>query len=192
MRERSQIPDLGPDYRGYWRITDNVVDHVFDEVLTDVIINIVKNDVKTIVDIGCGDGSYTNHFNEKGFTCIGFDGSPLTPELTDYTCYIRDFSNPIDVGKYDLVLSLEVGEHIPLEYEQIFLDNLCRAAKNDIILSWAIIGQGGWGHVNCRNNNYIINQMLMRDFNLDMEKTKILRENCSLYWFTNTIMYFKK
>jgi hypothetical protein len=90
------------------------------------------------------------------------------------------------------VFCLEVGEHIPVQYEQTFIDNVCRAAKNDIVLSWAIIGQGGDGHVNCRNNDYVINQMAIRGFTIDIGKSNQLRNCANLFWFKNTVMYFKK
>ena len=187
------------DYRGYWTSMDEINTHSFDKPLCDAIIKMCKDEkcpwikrLKTIIDIGCGDGSYTTHFNNNGFKCVGYDGNLLTPEISVDSCYVKDFSDPVDVGKYDLVLCLEVGEHIPVEYEQTFLDNICRAAKNDIILSWAIIGQKGNGHVNCRNNDYIINEMLTRKFNLDTDRSNFLRKQATLDWFGATIMYFQK
>ena len=120
----------------------------------------------------------------------GHDGSPLTPELSFGLCKIMDFSVPRHIGKYDLVLCLEVGEHIPIKYENIFLNNICRASVRWICLSWAIEGQGGTGHVNCRNNGYVAGEMHQRGFEMDVDKTKLLREKCSIPWFKNTIMIF--
>ncbi|CAG5124210.1 unnamed protein product, partial [Candidula unifasciata] len=39
---------------------------------------------------------------------------------------------------YDWVVSVEVGEHIPAKFEDIYLDNLARHAKEGIVLSWAV------------------------------------------------------
>ncbi|GAG88294.1 unnamed protein product [marine sediment metagenome] len=178
--------------RGYWTSTQETDTHRFDGSLCVAISELIKNDLKTVIDIGCGNGAYTNAFNSTGFDCTGYDGSPLTPELTNNTCHIKDFSETVDLGKFDLVLCLEVGEHIPLQYEQTFIDNLCRAAKNNIVLSWALVGQGGDGHVNCRNNDYVITEMAMRGFKIDIEKSNLLRSKATLSWFKNTIMYFKK
>jgi 2-polyprenyl-3-methyl-5-hydroxy-6-metoxy-1,4-benzoquinol methylase len=187
-----EVIDHNLDYRGYWTSTKETDTHIFDTSLANATINICKDNIKTIVDIGCGNGKYTSYFNDNGFYCIGFDGSPLTPELTNNLCHIMDFSEPANVGEYDLVFCLEVGEHIPKEYEQIFLDNIIRAAKKDVILSWALIGQQGDGHVNCQNNDYIIREMLLRGFNLDPDKSNFLRKEASLDWLRGTIMYFKK
>ena len=46
---------------------------------------------------------------------------------------------------------MEVAEHIPQQYEQIFLDNLVRLAKEGIILSWGVPGQRGHSHINLKN-----------------------------------------
>jgi len=178
--------------RGYWLSTEETNTHMCDIYLTYAVIHLIKDRLKTIIDIGCGDGKYTKKFNENGFECVGFDGSPLTPELTNNLCKIMDFSEPVDIGKFDLVFCLEVGEHIPSQYEQTFIDNICRATKNDIVLSWAVEGQSGNGHVNCKNNDYVINEMSTRGFEIDKESTNFLREQCKIPWFKDTVMYFKR
>ena len=175
--------------RGCWTTQQEIDTHVFDAALAQLIVFLTP---KTIVDIGCGNGSYTKYFIDNGITCVGYDGSPMTDELTGGLCEQLDFSEPQDIGQYDLVLSLEVGEHIPKRYEQIFLDNICRAAKSDIILSWAVIGQGGDGHVNCRDNKYIVEQMFARNFMIGIDTTEYLRSESSISWFKNTLMFFTK
>jgi hypothetical protein len=49
-----------------------------------------------------------------------------------------------------------VAEHIPPEYESIFIENLISCNRKGIILSWAIPGQGGHGHFNEKPNDYVI------------------------------------
>ena len=55
---------------------------------------------------------------------------------------------------------MKVAEHIPKEFEHVYIDNLVRHAKEGIILSWSKVGQGGHSHVN--------NQNLVNYFNLIM------------------------
>ena len=142
---------------GYWLSEEEVKVHMWDKSLNHAVLQ--AYDVESVVDIGCGDGRYTKYFLEHGMFCVGYDGSPLTPEITGGQCMIRDFSIPVDIGQFDLVLSLEVGEHIPKEYEQVFIDNVCNASKKYICLSWAVVGQGGTGHVKCQNNNDVIGEV---------------------------------
>jgi hypothetical protein len=177
--------------RGIWTSTDETSTHLFDKKLCDAIIKGLNPNM-SVVDIGCGNGAYTMAIREAGIRCVGYDGSPLTEELTNGICKIMDFSYPVKVGRYDVVLSLEVGEHIPVEFESIFIDNLVRASKRFIILSWAIEDQPGTGHINCRNNDYIIDQMDKRGFFYCPEASQILRINSELPWFKDTLMVFER
>ena len=43
---------------------------------------------------------------------------------------------------------------MPPQFEEIFIENLHNNNKYGIILSWAIKGQSGYGHVNEQNNEY--------------------------------------
>ena len=94
--------------------------------------------------------------------------------------------------KYECVISLEVGEHIPKEKEQIFLDNLDRHCKQCIILSWALPGQGGDGHYNEQSNDYIVSEMEKRNYKHWEEASNYFRNSVSLWWFKKTIMVFLK
>jgi SAM-dependent methyltransferase len=179
--------------RGCWTLKEEIDTHVFDESLCEAIIATCNNQgIKSVVDIGCGNGAYTRRILSAGLYCDGFDGSPLTVEMTNFICSVRDFSQRQNIGKYGLVLSLEVGEHIPAEYEDIFIDNLTDAAMGLIILSWAVPGQGGTGHVNCQNNSYIIRQMAERGFFYDSLATQYLRHKATIPWFKNTILTFER
>jgi hypothetical protein len=177
--------------RGCWTDRQEIETHLFDKSLCDAIIEGIDKNL-TCVDIGCGNGSYTMALRDAGINCIGYDGNPLTEELTNGICKVMDFSEPQQIGKFDIVLSLEVGEHIPAQYESRFLNNLRDSSNRIIILSWAIEGQPGTGHVNCRNNDYIIDQMQQRSFNYCKASSLHLRSKSTLPWFSNTIMVFEK
>ena len=56
----------------------------------------------------------------EGFKCEAYDGNPNTPEMTGGIGKVLDLSERFDLGKkFDYVVSLEVAEHIPKEYEEI-------------------------------------------------------------------------
>lgn len=175
---------------GYWLSEDDVKVHMWDKSLNHAIMQ--AYDVSSIVDIGCGDGRYTRFFLDHGIFCVGYDGSPLTPQITQGQCMVRDFSMPVDIGQFDLVLSLEVGEHIPKQYEQTFISNICKASREYLCMSWAVEGQGGTGHVNCQNNIYVINNIEMRGFTFDGVLSANLRNHSTFPWFHNTILCFER
>jgi hypothetical protein len=148
----------------------------------------------TVLDLGCGDGSYVRYLNESPniFMSTGVDGNPNTEILAGSNCWQADLSQPLYLPKpIDLIVSLEVGEHIPVEYESVFLDNVVKYAKKWIILSWAVPGQGGDGHINCRDNDYIIEKMAQRGFIINWEESFKLRAESSLSWFKNTLMVYE-
>lgn len=177
---------------GFWR-TASAEEHRCDTPLADAIAGLLPPGPWTAIDIGCGTGAYTRILNEHGIACVGFDGNPHTKALSGGLCDVADFSEPhAPSTTYDLVLSLEVGEHIPVQFEQVFLDNLVRYARSRIILSWAIPGQSGTGHVNCRDNAYIIEQMRRRGFTHRPLLSESLRAVVTqdLWWFKQTLMVF--
>jgi cyclopropane fatty-acyl-phospholipid synthase-like methyltransferase len=179
--------------RGYWESGRND-SHVYDETLCIHIYNFLKNNtIKSIVDMGCGTGEYSKYFIEKNIVCDAYDGNPNTPQISNGIGKVLDLSVDINLNKkYDCVLSLEVGEHIPKTYEETFLRNICKHTDKYLILSWAILGQIGYGHVNCQNNDYIIKKMREHNFNYEPEISSYLRQNSTAPWFKNTIMVFKK
>jgi cyclopropane fatty-acyl-phospholipid synthase-like methyltransferase len=178
---------------GFWLDTSSD-GHYFDKPLKSEIIKLLKEEkTNSVIDLGCGNGSYAKEFNKEGFSCDCYDGNPNTKELTGGLCSEANLAEEIDFNrKYDCVFSLEVGEHIPKEFESIFIDNLIRHSKALIILSWAVVGQGGRGHINERNNDYIENNFLEKGWKRNKEKENILREKSSLKWFKKTIMVYQK
>ncbi|WP_183574650.1 class I SAM-dependent methyltransferase [Mucilaginibacter sp. X5P1] len=187
------------DKKGRW-INPTLEGHVFDRKLALALARFLKkNGQNPIVDLGCGPGWYVRILREKGLIASGYDGNPYTPGITAQLLADGTFCEQLDLSKrvrfdkrFDTVLSLEVGEHIPEKYEQIYLDNVAKNATNYVILSWAIVGQGGSGHVNCRNNEYVIGQMQKRGFSFDKKTSTYFRERATLSWFKNTIMVFGK
>lgn len=181
------------DSRGFWT-NKNTNEHLFDSSLAHCIVNYLKSlKVKSCVDFGCGEGWYVKFLNENQIKTDGFDGNPFTKEMTNGLCEVLDLSTEFDLGKkYDCVLSLEVGEHIPKEYEWTFIQNIIKHASNFVILSWAIPGQGGHGHVNCVDNSYIKNIFENLGFEHLPFMENILRQTAGLDWFKKTILVFKR
>jgi cyclopropane fatty-acyl-phospholipid synthase-like methyltransferase len=179
---------------GFWEGTEAKSQHCYDEKLSDALLSFFKTEqVKTLCDFGCGMGSYVQHFKKNNLNVSGYDGNPNTPELTNNTCEVLDFSVPIKFDeKFDWVMSLEVGEHLPKKFEEIFINNLHVNNVRGIVLSWAIVGQGGDGHVNCQNNDYIKSILHKLNYINDVDIENMLRKSSKLSWFKNTIMVFRK
>jgi len=179
--------------RGFWE-TQNGEGHLHDRKLLHGLIKLCKTyKQKFLVDFGCGMGDYAKGLCNAGFSCDAYDGNPNTNELTGGIGHTLDLSEPQDMGiMYDMVLSLEVGEHIPVEYESIFIQNLVNHADKMLVLSWAVPGQDGFGHVNCRDNDYIIGKLKDYGFWYDSRWSNMLRRGSLLPWFRQTIMVFHR
>jgi hypothetical protein len=176
--------------RGIWTTPEEVATHEFDLPLCNKILELWSN-VASVADVGCGKGDYVKTLISKGLRCQGWDGNPMTSEISNGICRVKDFSQEQDIGFHDLVLSLEVGEHIPKQFEGQFITNLTKVSIKWIILSWAIPGQGGVGHCNEQSNMYIISEMETRKFRICPSLSLNLRASSTLPWFKNTLMVFK-
>lgn len=181
---------------GFWEGTDADVigGHYYDAGFANTVMEFFKNErVQSVVDFGCGDGKYVKAFQENGINAVGFDGNPDTPKYTNNLCSVLDLSVAHQFAEpFDWVLSLEVGEHLPKQFEDVYIHNLHNNNKNGIVLSWALEGQGGYGHFNERNNDYIKSKFHNLGYTNDIDAENKLRLNSSLRWFKNTIMVFRK
>lgn len=106
---------------------------------------------KTVLDVGCGVGTWTAEFLSRGIDAYGIDGDyvdrrqlRIPPDRFQGV----DLSKPFDLGRrFDMVVTLEVAEHLPQESARGFVASLIR--HSDLILfSAAIPTQTGVHHVN--------------------------------------------
>lgn len=186
------ICDLNKE-KGFWLLDDpESREHRYDVKLSDALAEQFKG--RSVVDLGCGFGKYVENFKNKGIICDGYDGNPYTEKITNGMCGVMDLTERHILDKdYDFVLCLEVAEHIPEKYEGAFISNLHRNNICGIIMSWGVPGQRGWGHVNCRINEYVKGVFIdLLGYTNDLEYEKKLRDVAELEWFKNTIMVFKR
>ncbi|MFA5262191.1 MAG: methyltransferase domain-containing protein [Opitutaceae bacterium] len=145
-----------------------------------------------VVDLGCGRGWYVEALDKAGVPVFGVDGTPGT---ADKGCLYgeADLTEPLGIRPSDAVLCLEVGEHVPAQYQDALLDNICRMAERQVVLSWAVPGQVGHGHVNCQTNEWVTEQMLSRGFSRNLVVETMLRNSVTtLPYFKNTLMAFDR
>jgi SAM-dependent methyltransferase len=184
--------------RGYWEGKEGLPHGVDLGLAKELARFFSKNNADLVFDLGCGNGFYTHYLNNYGgMLCEGYDGNPFTKELAGDNCYVADLSVPQEFGKANWVMSLEVAEHIPEEFEDVFIDNLHRHNTEGIVISWSIPTFGGDGHVNPKENSYVIDKFTKLGYKYDEDSTITLRYSCAGYpnpcwWFGFTIFVFRK
>jgi SAM-dependent methyltransferase len=167
--------------------------HKTDSGLLKALCRLVLYDT-TLVDFGCGDASYAKAIANTGLAVEAYDGNPKVSENTKGFASVLDLSNPFDLGKqFDIVMCLEVAEHIPKKYEKILIDNLVKHVGKSLIISWAVPGQGGKGHVNEQSNKYVLELFQSKNFSFDQTNTTYLRNHVEKWlYFKNTLFVFDK
>jgi hypothetical protein len=152
---------------------------------------------RSIVDVGCGDGTWLTVFRDCGVEDIlGVDGDwvdqlALQIPLESFLRY--DLSQPLHLNReFDLVVSLEVAEHLPKECAETFVDSLVRLGPC-ILFSAAVPRQGGLNHFNEEWQDYWANYFQARGYlALDVIRKHIWNDASVEFWYAqNTILYIK-
>ena len=193
-RLRYAYQDNKTSEAGFW--TDDQRDsHITSQKLKSKLLMFYQRQgVNDVLDCGCGDASYVKYLRDNEVNAIGIDrNNKLIGE--DY--YVdADLSIPLDlkmIGEYSQ--SFEVGEHIPYANMGVFINNICNHSTRGVIISWALEGQGGDGHINEQNNERIISEFGKRGFVYDEISSRYFKnEFYGLYfmYFSDSIMVFKR
>ena len=186
---------------GYWTSDTELSQHMHSPHLSDWIVNFLKDYKDTqIYDFGCGLGNYLKDLEDNGFQKLkGIEADPIK---TDHNFEILklDLATPIQLEEKGIIICLEVGEHIPAQYESIFLENLKNNCDKYLILSWAVRNSGGHGHFNELDNYEVVGRMMQSGFKLLTEISLDARKcfdvikypNDWCTFFKNTVMIFEK
>ena len=107
---------------------------------------------RSVIDVGCGIGIWLSVFEEYGVSDIlGVDGDYVNRELLEISAerFMEcNLTEPLHINRqFDLVVPLEVAEHLPIESAGTFIDSLTRLG-HAILFSAAVPFQGGTHHVN--------------------------------------------
>ena len=182
---------------GGWCMNDsgiNSKEHITDFQLAEYLSQFLKG--KLVGSFGDGPGLYRKYFDETRLlqSYDAYDGAPFSDSSSEGRVKFLDLSVPqYGLPVYDWIISLEVAEHIPQQYEQVYLSNLARHAGTGIILSWDAPGQDGLFHVNNRPLNYVINAMKMLGFDHDKVSSSVLQSHAYFSWLNyNTNVYYRQ
>lgn len=177
---------------GWWESEEDIP-HLLGRNICDWIIDFLKNDKNHLLhDFGCGLGHYLQEFSAAGFTnLVGYEGkkakNSVFPNIIE-----QNIAHIFDVPQKGNVICLEVGEHIPAEFEDNLLTNLANACDKYLVLTWAARGQTWDGHVNMLNNDEVVPKVVAKGFEFLPKETKLAKDAVKDWGHLATVMIYKK
>lgn len=152
-------------------------------------------DPKSVIDVGCGTGSWLRQYIESGIgDALGVDGylpdadQLLVPADRTMGC---DLSQPLKLGRrFDIAQCLEVAEHLPPAAAPGFVESLV-GLSDLVVFGAAIPGQGGTHHVNEQWQSYWTALFARHGYvAVDAIRPQVWHEPSVEWWYAqNTLVY---
>lgn len=130
--------------------------------------------IGSVLDIGAGLGNISSYIQKQyAVPVIGVEGLLYNVQNAMYPLVHHDLTKGSFFCPCDLTISVELVEHI----EEQYLDNLMKTLCNSsfTLITHALPGQGGQGHVNEQNSDYWITAFEKYGFGLLTTESQIIR-----------------
>jgi SAM-dependent methyltransferase len=156
-------------------------------------------DVESVLDVGCAAGTWLRAWNELGIADLhGIDGDYVDRQMfmlpaSKFTAV--DLNAAFDLGRqFDLVQSLEVGEHLKETASKVFAESLARHARRYILFSAAPPGQGGEYHINEQPYEFWRHKFERLGFvPVDAVRPAIVKDKRISFWYRyNTLLFVRR
>lgn len=179
---------------------------------------------ESVLDVGAGRGTFLAYMRDEGLNAVGFDFSEFA--VSDEGRYIRcqrdwliqhDATNswPYADSSKDLVICLDLMEHIYENENQFVMDEIIRVSKKWIFLQIATTkddegynlkkgqeipmkfrGCAIAGHVNVRRPEYWIRKFMRNGVSFRNDKVEEFKNNVDstiiANWLANTVLVLEK
>ncbi|MFH1956627.1 MAG: class I SAM-dependent methyltransferase [Patescibacteria group bacterium] len=150
---------------------------------------------KSVIDVGCGVGTWLAVFKERGIEDIlGIDGDYVDKDLLQIpkeNFLAFDLTKILKLDrKFDLVVCLEVAEHLPEKSAENFIKSLAELGPI-VLFSAAVPFQGGRNHINEQWLEYW--RKIFEKYNyvtVDALRGKIWKNDKIEYWYRQNILFF--
>jgi SAM-dependent methyltransferase len=164
-----------------------------------VIFPIINNTYKprSILDVGCGLGTWLKVASNYGIEdFFGIDGIEVSDEdffISKENFKQQNLTEYWDLGrKFDLILCLEVAEHLPSDSSANLIYSLTNNSDT-IVFSAACPHQPGQGHINCQWIEYWQNLFNKNGYAcFDEIRPVVWNENFSEWWYKQNIFIARK
>jgi SAM-dependent methyltransferase len=192
--ERVEVDVLPPYTEGFFASHDEG-GHASADAVVPRLLELLAPE--SIVDVGCGTGTWLRVASENGVDdVLGLDGPWVRPEdleIAPERFLATDLTSPPRLDRtFDLVLSLEVAEHLPPSDGEGFVAQLT-AMGPVVIFSAAIPGQGGAGHTNEQWPGYWSELFARRGYEaVDCLREVFWNNDAVEWWYAQNLLLFAR
>ncbi|CAE7400337.1 Clec16a [Symbiodinium sp. CCMP2456] len=146
----------------------------------------------TVGDFGAFKGSYAAWLNDTGLVQVmAYDGIANVTSVTGGIVQHQNLGQPFDLGRrFDWVMSLEVGEHLPSTAASTFLSNIRRHAVKGAVISWGTPDFPSVHHPNLLTEEESTRLIERHGFQQQKDLTRQLRSAAELEWLKQTIAVY--
>lgn len=155
---------------------------------------------ESVIDVGCANGLHLAAFKSLGVKKLfGIEGTkhwaPYIEKYFGSDYLIHDLREPLpDVGKFDLVTSFEVLEHLEEVCAEQAVENIVNLG--DVLCVTANPSHGGFYHLNAKPKKYWISLFESKgvkycEDEVEQLQTVFQKGRCS-GWFKTGLMVFRK
>ena len=145
----------------------------------------------SVLDIGCRSGAYLKYFASRGAKRIkGVDSFEREARYLQLDEYVQvDLGKPLGLAQtFDLVICVEVIQHIPAQSECTLISSIAQHARERIVFSGAQAGQPGAGHINGRPISHWLDLFASAGWYPCLFDSLALRSLSTFPWFRSNLV----
>lgn len=157
---------------------------------------------KTVLDVGCGTGAMLVELAAKGVVGTGLEGSEAAlgycrnRGLSVHKYDLESSFPPPIPAHFDVVISMEVAEHLPQRSADRFV-SLLTSHGETVVFTAATPGQGGRDHVNEQPHEYWVDKFVQRGFEYAVQRSldwrgEWERQETASWYFRNLMLFQAK
>jgi SAM-dependent methyltransferase len=149
----------------------------------------------SLLDVGCGVGLWLAAAERLGIADLAGVEGPWVRDAAMHTdptkIIVHDLERAFDLERrFDLVISIEVAEHLPETAADLFIRSLTRHS-DFVLFSAAIPGQGGTGHQNEQFPDYWAARFATYGYQpLDFVRRSIWSDRSVQVWLRQNVIPF--
>lgn len=166
-----------------------------------VITETLKKELspESVLDLGAGPCVFSNLLADSGCEVVGVDAAFCASKFAHSAVrFIQaDLTRPLDLGqKFDLVLCLELAEHLPEKAETVLCKTLVRHTGRRLVMTAAPPGQEGRHHINLKPQSFWIRKVSRLGLEHEPKEVTKWRQIWTslnvLYYYINNLMIFRR